>query len=238
MASFNQKGPDDRKISGMTDVSAPYAGATDGGEGKGGSTRSGNKSLPGSRKKKGWVAILLDILLLLTLAALIVGGWFGYRALRDVYAPEWEVREVIYRVELKGIDPNVVEYGEDGRPVYTNKALWSSDRTDADHLGTVVDVQTDLVSSAGGTNTLNLYLTVKANAYYREGKGYRMGATMLLAGYEGLFRLEGAAGDLVDGLMAKGMILSLHEVADETVDTNEETTARPESDETAPEAQG
>lgn len=234
MASFNQKGSDDRKVSGMTDGSVLYTGADVGGEGKGGGGRGGKKSLPGSRKKKGWVAILMDILLLLALAGLLVGGWFGYRALRDVYAPEWEVREVTYRVELKGIDPNVVEYGADGRPVYTNKALWSSDRTDADHLGTVVDVQTDLVDG----NTLNLYLTVKANAYYREGKGYRMGVTMLLAGYEGLFRLEGASGDLVDGLMAEGMILSLHETADEQTEANDETGALPESDETAPEAQG
>lgn len=235
MASFKQKGSDEKKISGLADEGTSYVGTPEGGDGKGGSSRGGAKALPGFRRKRGWVVILLDILLLVALAGLLVGGWFGYKALRDVYAPDWEVREVIYRVELKEIDPNVLEYGEDGRPVYINKALWSSDRTDADHLGTVVDVQTERVLE---TNTVNLTLTVKANAYYREGKGYRMGATMLLAGYEGLFRLEGASDEKVDGLMAEGMILSFHEVAAEMDTSDSEATETPEPSETAPEAQG
>ena len=237
MASFNHKESDDRKASGLTELGGIPGGSTDGGDGRSNASRGG-KGVPGMKKKRGWVTVLLDILLLVVLAGLIVGGWFGYRALREVYAPEWEVREMIYRVELKGIDPNMVEYGEDGRPVYTNKSIWSSDRTDADHLGTVVDVQTELVSGAGGVNTLNLYLTVKANAYYREGEGYRMGATMLLAGYEGLFRLEGTSGGRVDGLMAEGMIISLHEASEEASDTDSGTLAPSEPDEAGPEAQG
>jgi len=99
----------------------------------------------------------------------------------------------------------------DGRPILVDQALWSSDASDADLLGTVTDVRTVLVSGENGENTLNLYLTVEAKAHYREGKGYRMGATMLLAGMKGTF--------MAQGLVAEGTVTSMHEKSDEPADT-------------------
>ena len=165
---------------------------------------------------------------------LVIGGVFAYRQIRELYAPTWETREVVFRVEMTGIDPAMIKYGQDGRPTMVGHPLWSSDRTDADCLGTVTEVQTVLVSGEDGNNTLNLCLTVEASAHYREGKGYRMGATMLLAGTQGTF--------LAEGLIAEGVVISMHEKSGDTAgDTAAETNegAVPvESGETAPDAEG
>ncbi len=210
MASFYHDNRDDHKASSLANrTSAHGLGAPD--SSAGGDTR-GRRSTDARgidrRSRRLWVSILVDIILLLLLAGLLVGGWFGYRALREWYAPTWETRDVVYCVEMQGIDPDLVKYGQDGRPTLTNNAIWSSDRTDADHLGTVTDVRTVLVAWEDGRNTLTLYLTVEATAYYREGKGYRMGETMLLAGSEGTYRVE--------GMIADGRIISMHEVQDES----------------------
>lgn len=161
----------------------------------------------GRGASRGWITLLVDIVLLLVLAGLVVGGVFAYRAIRELYAPTWETREVVFEVEMTGIDLDLVKYGQDGRPTITGHPLWSSDRSDADQLGTVTDVRTVLVSGAEGENSLNLYLTVQATAYYREGKGYRMGATMLLAGMKGSF--------MAQGLVAEGTVISMHEISAE-----------------------
>ena len=207
MASYQSKKSDDRKASSLaepavTQVSVRHRREENDRPGRGAGMMPG-----ASARRRRVIAILVDILLLLLLAGLIAGGWFAYRAIREVYAPTWETREVVFRVEMTGIDPDMVKYGQDGRPTMVGKDIWSSDRTDADRLGTVTDVRTVLITAPDGKNTLTLYLTVKAQAYYREGKGYRMGVTMLLAGSEGIFR--------VTGMSAPGTIISMHEVVDE-----------------------
>ena len=169
--------------------------------------KSGRRAM-GRGGSRGWVTLLVDITLLLVLVGLVVGGVFAYRAIRELYAPTWETREVVFEVEMTGIDLDMVKYGQDGRPTMTGHPLWSSDRSDADQLGIVTDVRTVLVSGEEGENSLNLYLTVKATAYYREGKGYRMGVTMLLAGMERTF--------MTQGLVAEGTVISMHEISDET----------------------
>lgn len=189
----------------------------------------GKRSM-GRRGSRGWVTLAVDIILLLVIAGLVVGAVFAYRAIRELYAPTWETREVVFEVEMTGIDLDLVKYGQDGRPTMTGHPLWSSDRSDADFLGTVTDVRTVLVSEAEGKNSLNLYLTVEATAHYREGKGYRMGVTMLLAGMKNTFMAE--------GLVAEGTVISMHEKSDETDGTTEAGTVFAEPEETDPDAQG
>ena len=110
---------------------------------------------------------------------------------------------MVFNVKMADIPPDMVKYdGEKGHYTIINNPIWSSEQTDADCLGTVTDVRTVLVS-AEEVNTVTLYLRVEADAYYREGKGYRMGETLLLAGAEGIYRLE--------GLTANGVIISMHE---------------------------
>jgi hypothetical protein len=195
-----------------------------------GKTGGEGKRAMGRRGTRGWVTLVVDIILLLVIAGLTVGGVFAYRAIRELYAPTWETREVVFEVEMTGIDLDLVKYGQDGRPTMTGHPLWSSDRSDTDFLGTVTDVRTVLVSEEGGKNTLNLYLTVEASAHYREGKGYRMGATMLLAGMKNTFMAE--------GLVAEGTVISMHEKSDETATESEAGTVFAEPDGIDPDAQG
>lgn len=232
MASYyhNESGSDDRKLSGFSKrVRTAQAGehvASENGRG----AKGRGKVLLSRRGNHWWVSLLIDLALLVVLAGLIVSVVFGYRALRELYAPVWETRDVVFCVEMEGIDPEMVKYGQDGRPTFVNDPIWSSDRTDADLLGTVTDVRTVLVAWEDGTNTLTLYLTVHAEAYYREGKGYRMGETMLLAGSESVYRLE--------GMSSEGIIISMHEKQDEAQTTHEADTVWVEPNEIDPDAQG
>ena len=223
MASFKRH-INDRKASSLADSTTVHRPVSPSGkDGKGGG-KVGIKRPDGRR----WVALTVDLILLVVLIGLVVGGVFAYRAIREMYAPTWETREVVFCVEMTGIDPAMVKYGQDGRPTMTGHPLWSSDRTDADCLGTVADVRTVLVSGEDGANTLTLYLTVEATAHYREGKGYRMGVTTLLAGMTGSFRAE--------GIVAEGMVISMHEKSEETV--TESGTVMVEPEEADPDAQG
>ena len=225
MASLdmNQK---DGKASSLTDGAGTLRPSTpEGGEGKG-STRKFDPV----KKKRTWKTLVVDLVLLVVIVGLVVGGVFAYRAIRDLYAPVWETRDVVFCVKMDGIDPSMVKYGQDGRSTFTGNPIWSSDRTDADCLGTVTDVRTVLVSRDDGDNTITMYLTVEAQAYYRVGKGYRMGATMLLAGTEGVFRVE--------GMVAEGAVISMHEKNTDTEPVTEAGTVMAEPPEIDPDAQG
>ena len=230
MASFNRHNADS-KASSLADRTVTLRPAS--AESK--ETASGSSAAMGKRPmgRRG-ITLLVDLILLAVIALLIVGGVFAYREIRELYAPTWETRDVVFRVEMTGSDPAMIKYGQNGRPTMVGHALWSSDRTDADCLGTVTEVQTVLVSGEDGNNTLNLCLTVEASAHYREGKGYRMGATMLLAGAKGTF--------LAEGLIAEGVVISLHEksgeAADETAAETKDGTAPVESGESDPNAKG
>jgi hypothetical protein len=173
--------------------------------------------------------VLVDVILLLVLAGLAVGAWFGFSALRELYAPTWETRTVVYTLELQGVSPGDVKYNSDGRLIYVGAPVWSSVYTDADCLGTVTDARGTLVTAEGGTNTLTLILTVEADAAYREGKGYRMGETMLLAGLTGDFRFE--------GMTAHGTVISLKE-KEELTETAPDTEAETEPEDTDSGARG
>lgn len=224
MASLdlNQK---DGKASSLADGAGTYRPSAPDGEGKGNARKP--DPVRGNRK---WVTLAVDLILLVVLIGLSVGGVFAYRAIRDLYAPVWETRDVVFCVKMEGIDPSMVKYGQDGRSTFTGNPIWSSDRTDADCLGTVTDVKTVLVSREDGYNTVTLYLTVEAKAHYREGKGYRMGATMLLAGDSGSYRVE--------GMTAEGVIISMHEKSQETQADTEAGTLMAEPPKIDPNAQG
>ena len=199
----------DPKASSLTDSTTAHRPATP--DGKTAKSGGNGRSFGDRGRSNKWIALVGDIMLLAIVICLVVSGVFAYLAIRDLYAPVWETREVVYTVEMTGVDVDLVKYGEDGRPILVDQALWSSDASDADLLGTVTDVRTVLVSGENGENTLNLYLTVEAKAHYREGKGYRMGTTMLLAGMKGTF--------MAQGLVAEGTVTSMHEKSDEPADT-------------------
>lgn len=207
MASFYHNESEDRRSSALPgNIRDPMTGSSGSTEPVK-SAKGMGKVAVGRQSRRLWVSILVDVIMLLVLIGLIAGAWLGIRIIRELYAPTWETRTVVYCVEIEGISPDDVKYGADGRYVFENKGMWSSDRTDADFLGTVTQARTVLVAWDDGSNTVTLYVTVEAQAYYREGKGYRMGETMLLAGAQGDFRLE--------GMTAHGTIVSMHEKNEE-----------------------
>ena len=210
MSSYYQNGNDsgdrDRKLSGFSKRTSPEQGR-DGGR----KTKSRGHTALMRRNKRLWVSLLVDIILLVLVVGLIVGGIFGYRAVRELYAPVWEVRDVVFGVQMENIPPELVRLDSEGQYAIVDNPIWSSELTDADMLGTVKDLRTVLVTTEE-RNTVTLYLKVEASAYYREGKGYRMGETLLLAGSTGTYRLE--------GLAAEGTIIFMHEKSDKNAHTS------------------
>ncbi len=199
MSSLNTQDPRENKASSLGESTLP----TDRSETPSSSprvARGGGRTRVGRRASQGWIALLVDVIVLCVLVGLVIGGWQGYRVLRDIYAPTWETREVVFCVEIPDVNMNSLTY-EQGEVSFLGDPIFSSDRTDADCLGTVVSWTWE--RDRDDAEILTLYLTVEASALYREGKGYRMGATMLLAGMEGTYRMEGR--------VAKGQVISLCE---------------------------
>jgi hypothetical protein len=227
MSSVHHTPADDRKSSALPEnIRAPLKGIEPltGGSAPAETPKNakgGGKVASGRRGSRRWAAVLVDVILLLVLAGLITGAWFGFTVLRELYAPTWETRTVVYTVELQGVSPGDVQYSSDGRFVYIGAPVWSSVHTDADFLGTVTDVTSTRVTDEAGASTLTLVMTVEADAFYREGKGYRMGETMLLAGLTGEFRFK--------GMTAQGTVISLKEKQEPvTHDPHHETEPMPE----------
>lgn len=150
---------------------------------------------PRGGRTRVWV---VDILLLVAIAALIVGGIFLYRYLRDTYAPSWDEKQVVYVLELSGLDPTLLSSASGGDRALVGKEIYASAREDADVLGTVRDV---VRVTDEKTGRVTLYLTVTATVRYREEKGYWIGDTRLLCGRTYSVR--------VAGLAASGELLSL-----------------------------
>ena len=165
------------------------------------SDRKNEKNEMRDGKKGGaWRRLTVDLLLLLVLAALIVGGIWGYRTLKSVYAPEWTETKVEFCIRIRGVDVAGI-YDEEGRSLFEDCDVWYSDLAEGELLGTVVDVEAPPEEDG---NTATLYLTVRGKALYRTGEGYYVGDTRLLAGMEDMFRVR--------GMMAKGEVISLCEI--------------------------
>lgn len=157
----------------------------------------------GDRRGGAWV---VDFVILLLIAGAVTGSIFLYRYLRDTYAPVWEEVPVVWTLELKDLDPELISYDRNGDMVLLGKAVYSSEREDADRIGTVTDVQLTRHSATGQPDTVTLYLTVESDARYRPDKGYWMTDTRLLCGEERTFRLA--------GLEAQGCLISLYEASE------------------------
>lgn len=155
------------------------------------------------RRSRAWVA---DLVILVLVAAAVVGILYLYRYLRNTYAPVWEKTSVVWTLELKDVDPELIAYDRSGDMVLLGKNVYNSEQEDADLLGTVTDVWLLRVTETGQPDTVTLYLTVEATASYRAGKGYWMNDTRLLCGDERSFRMA--------GLEARGAVISLREATE------------------------
>lgn len=167
---------------------------------KGSASARWRDALEDRRPRQGRARVwMVDILLLVAIAGLVVGGIFLYRYLRDTYAPSWDEEQVVYVLELPGVDPALLSSASSGDRVLVGKEIYASAREDADVLGTVQEVVR--ISDGEASDSVTLYVTVTATVRYREGKGYWIGDTRLLCGKTYSIR--------VAGLETEGELLSL-----------------------------
>ncbi len=149
-------------------------------------------------------ALVADLVLLVLLVAIGIGAIFGYRALKAIYDPEWETRQVEFSVKIVNVDEKTVNtfiYDEDGNNLFENSELYHTDRVDGNCLGIVKEVK---VEPGATTDTFILDITVVTEASYRTGEGYYVHDTQLLAGTVDQYR--------VHGMTFEGIVTAMHEM--------------------------
>ena len=191
----------ERKASSLSGDTLTSLSRTSKGSGKSGKDKK-EKFLPGKRRFS-LRGLLVDLALLLVLCGLGVGIWFGYRAVKNIYAPEWETRQISFVVEITDLG---LEETNALRNTLSGSPLWYSSAADGDMLGQISQLDSVPYTTEEGEGVLALYLTVTAEAKYREGQGYYVGSTRLLAGENGVFRTE--------GLITEGAIVSLQDLTE------------------------
>lgn len=170
--------------------------------------RQGERTLSGKQKAL-WKGILLDVIILLVLVGLGTGIFFTYQAIREIYAPVWDERDIEFVVKIANID---YKRADEILPTLADHGLWYTDAADGQRLGTVTDVIMEAFNTGDGQGSMTLYLTVSTTAQYHKADGYFVGDIRLLAGEKMVYR--------ANGLVAEGMIIS---ITDPTVDTETQT---------------
>ena len=145
-----------------------------------------------------WRGLLVDLLLLAILCGLGGGIWFGYRSVKNIYAPEWEIRPISFVIEITDLE---LEQANDMLKTLPGCRVWYSADANGDLLGKINELEPVPYTDENGKGKVALYLTVSTEANYREGKGYYVGSTGLLAGESAIFRTE--------GMVTEGLIVSL-----------------------------
>lgn len=196
------KDPSEKKASSLLGDALTPMSRTTGAAVKKGKDRPKDRTLK-RRESFSLRGLAVDLILLLVLVGLCAGGVFGYRAVKELYAPTWETRTVEFCVEIKNID---YDRADQLLPALSDRGLWYSADVDGDLLGTVHDVRIVSSVTEDGREVMTLYLAVKTQADYRKGEGYYVGSTRLLAGETGVFRAE--------GLIAEGKVVSLKDVTE------------------------
>ena len=58
----------------------------------------------GGGRNGGWVTVVVDILLILLVVGVAVGGYFTYRAIKNAYQPTYETRKIEFEIALVDVD--------------------------------------------------------------------------------------------------------------------------------------
>ncbi len=202
MAVNFDRDPTEKKASSLSDDGLTPLSRTVSVSGKRGKEKQKDQSL-----KKGKTlslrGLIVDLVLLLVLVGVVVGGWLGYRAVKSAYAPDWQSRQVSFSVEIKNID---YDRADQLLPSLAGHDLWYSAHVSGDRLGVVKDVRAVPSVTEDGRETMTLYLTVETTVAYRAGVGYYVGTTRILAGETGVFRAQ--------GMTAEGMVVSLTDLTE------------------------
>ncbi len=157
---------------------------------RGAESREGKDTLQGqsARNGKRRSFLVVDLILVVLIAGVIIGGLFGYRALKNAYAPKWEENVTVYLVvEFVHLDSKTDLAGK------VDSSLYLSVSVDATAVGEMTEVLNEgpMPAPQKDTAAQNVYgrVAVKCRARYRAGEGYYVGNEQLLAGRTGVFRL-------------------------------------------------
>jgi hypothetical protein len=197
--------------------------------------REGKKNgvLTGSKPR---LKLISDIILIVFIIGVIVGAYFGVRALQRVFAPVEEEREITFCVALPNVPQDSVPTNSDGTFAMMDHPIWYTDNAGGDKLGTVTGVDFKLVEHENA-DLMTLYLTVSAKVTYRNdtypgGAGYYVGNTRIVGGLEGVFRMNGfiCEGEIISVVFGTSDGESAQDdgteaTVDEETTTDEETTA-------------
>lgn len=151
------------------------------------------------------LSVVADILLLAVIVGIVVGAWFGVRALKKAFTPNEQACSISYCVALYDLTPESFLYTEDGSYAIVTNPIWFSDRGDGDEIGKVTSLDFVLNMNEDYDDTVTAYVTVEADAVYREDTGYFVGNTRIVSGLEGGFRMN--------GLFANGKVVSMNVTA-------------------------
>lgn len=164
----------------------------------------------GSRSK---LPLIADILLIVFIVGAIVGAFFGFRALKRVFTPTAETKDITFCVVLAEMPierMDMIPPNSDGSIGLVNNYIWFTDLAGGDKLGKVTAMDYD-VDEYGKGDMVEIRLTVTASATYRDstypgGAGYYMGETRVAGGLKGVFRMN--------GLVSEGEIVSVRLTSD------------------------
>lgn len=169
--------------------------------------REGRKS-GFSKGQRSHLSLIADIALIVCIVGIVVGAFFGIRALKKMFAPSAVTKDITFRIALPEVLPESVPYNKDGSCAIIDKPVWFTDLAEGDKIGTVKSVDFKLNINEGGRDTVNVYVTVTAKAVYRDstysgGAGYYMGSTRIVGGLAGVFRMNGlvAEGEIVNVML-------------------------------------
>ncbi len=167
------------------------------------------------------VKVAVDLIMIVVVIGILVGGIFGYRALKNAYAPAWEERTVTVVLELTDVNP--------AHSPLKNGSMYIELSDGPLYLGRIIDgTRTEMPATddQGGLGGEYCRVILETTARYRAEKGYYIGDYPLLAGISDYFRIGGSApnGDGgFGGYIAEGTILAVYEPGEE--DTTEGTEA-------------
>ena len=188
----------------------------------------------GRRRGKGrevrWTTVGLDILLILLVVGVAVGGYFTYRAIKKAYQPVYETRKIEFEIALVNVDRGMAETLQNN---LQGDDIWYTDRTDGVRLGRIDEIRVAESSTSPYENNgitaekVDVYLLVRADAQFRAGKGYYVSDVRILTGESSVFRVK--------GLVSEGYFVSVVDTTKENTEmTSESDTGTVAAEITAP----
>ena len=143
-------------------------------------------------RKKG-LPIAVDILIVISLLALIAAAVWGVYALADYYATHYEKREITYTLLASEVDAALALDAEGNCVILPQTDVFVVDGEQSIPVGRVLSVTYE----QNGQDTVDVYVTVRATADYGKNLGYFVNETKIAVGKAYTCRFSGMVSDTV-----------------------------------------